>query len=69
MLAGSIFRLVFGRCGKYVSSRASSSGDLAGSVPRGLCVVVPTPYAGASSVLGRLDGMSNVGCTRHPSKK
>ena len=50
-------------------SRASSSGDLAGSVPRGLCVVVPTPYAGASSVLGRLDGMSNVGCTRHPSKK
>ena len=32
-------------------------------------MVVPTPYAGASLVLGRLDGMSNVGCTRHPSKK
>ena len=39
-------------------SRASSSGDLVGSVPRGVCVVVPTPYAGASLVLGRLDGMS-----------
>ena len=48
-------------------SRASSSGDLADSVLRGPCVVVPTPYAGASLVLGRLDGMSSVGCTRHPS--
>ena len=50
-------------------SHASSSGDLVGSVLRGVCVVVPPPYAGASLVLGRLDGMSNVGCTRHPSKK
>ena len=50
-------------------SRASSSGDLVGSVPRGVCVVIATPYAGASLVFGRLDGMSNVGCTRHPSKK
>ena len=50
-------------------SRASSSGDLVGSVPRGVCAVVPPPYAGASLVLGRLTGMSNVGCARHPSKK
>ena len=50
-------------------SRAFLSGDLVGSVPRGVCMVVPPPYAGASLVLGRLDGISNVGCTRHPSKK
>ena len=49
--------------------KKKSSGDLVGSVPRGVCVVVPPPYAGASLVLGRLNGMSNVGCTRHPSKK
>jgi len=41
-------------------SRASSSGDLVGSTLRSLCVVVPTPYAGASSVLGRLDGISRL---------
>ena len=50
-------------------SRASSSGDLVGSVPRGVCAVVPPPYAGTSLVLGRLTGMSNVGSARHPSKK
>ena len=50
-------------------SRASSSGDLVGSVPRGVCVVVPLPYAGASLVLGRLKGMSNIGCTPPPIKE
>ena len=50
-------------------SRASSSGDRGGSVLAVLCVGASTSHTGASLVLGRLAGMTNVGCTRHPSKK
>ena len=50
-------------------SRASSSGDRGGSVLAVLCVGASASHTGASLVLGRLAGMTNVGCTRHPSKK
>ena len=50
-------------------SRASSSGDRGGSVLAVLCAGASTSHTGASLVLGRLAGMTNVGCTRHPSKK
>lgn len=50
-------------------SRVSSSGDLVESVLRDMLEVAATPSSGASCVFGRLDGMSKVGCTRHPSKK
>ena len=49
-------------------SRASSSGDRGGSVLAVLCAGASTSQTGASLVLGRLAGMTNVGCTRHPSK-
>ena len=44
--------------------QASSSEDLVASIPRGVCTVVRPPYAGASLVLGKLTGMSKVGCAR-----
>ena len=50
-------------------SRASSSGDRGCSVLAVLCAGASTSHTGASLVLGRLAGMTNVGCTRHPSKK
>ena len=50
-------------------SRASSSGDRGGSVLAVLCAGASTSHTGASLVPGRLAGMTNVGCTRHPSKK
>ena len=50
-------------------SRASSSGDLDGSVLAVLGAEASTSHTGASVVLGRLAGMTKVGCTRHPSKK
>ena len=51
-------------------SRASSSGDRGGSVLAVLRAgASSTSQTGASLVLGRLAGMTNVGCTRHPSKK
>ena len=48
-------------------SRASSSGDRSGSVLAVLCAGASTSQTGASLVLGRLAGMTNVGCNRHPS--
>ena len=50
-------------------SRASSSGERGGSALAGLCAEASTSHTGASLVLGRLAGMTNVGRTRHPSKK
>ena len=50
-------------------SRASSSGDRGCSVFAVLCAWASTSQTGASLVLGRLAGITNVGCTRHPSKK
>ena len=50
-------------------SHASSSGDRGGSVLAVLCAGASTSHTGASLVLGRSAGMTNVGCTRHPSKK
>ena len=50
-------------------SRASSSGERGGSALAGLCAGASTPHTGVSFVLGRLAGITNVGCTRHPSKK
>ena len=50
-------------------SRASASGERGGSVLAVLCAGASTSHTGASFVLGRLSGMANVGCTRHPSKK
>ena len=50
-------------------SRASSSGDLVGSVLVVLGAEASKSQTGASLVLGRLAGMTKVGCTRHPSKK
>ena len=50
-------------------SRASSSGDRGGSVLAVLCEGASTSHTGASLVLGRSAGMTNVGGTRHPSKK
>ena len=62
--AGSVFGLVLGS-----GSEDSSSGERGGSVLAGLCAGASTPHTGTSFVLGRLAGISNVGCTRHPSKK
>ena len=50
-------------------SRASSSGDRGCSMLAVLCAGASTSHSGASLVLGRLVGITNVGCTRHPSKK
>ena len=50
-------------------SRASSSGERGCSVLAVLCAGASTSHTGASLVLGRLVGITNVGCTRHPSKK
>ena len=50
-------------------SRASSFGDRGCSVFAVLCAGASTSHTGASLVLGRLAGITNVGCTRHPSKK
>ena len=50
-------------------SRASSSGDRGCSVFAVLCVGASTSHTGASLVLGRSAGITNAGCTRHPSKK
>ena len=50
-------------------ARASSSGDRGCSVFAVLCAGASTSHTGASLVLGRLVGITNVGCTRHPSKK
>ena len=50
-------------------SRASSSGDRGCSVFAVLGVEASTSETGASLVLGRLSGITNVGRTRHPSKK
>ena len=50
-------------------SCASFSGDLDGSVLAVLGAEASTSHTGASLVLGRLAGMTKVGCTRHPSKK
>ena len=33
------------------------------------CAGASTSHTGASLVLGRMAGITNVGCTRHPSKK
>ena len=50
-------------------SRASSSGDRGCSVFAVLYAGASTSQIGVSLVLGRLAGITNVGCTRRPSKK
>ena len=56
------------RCGKYVTCLFLRLIWLV-PCPEGYAWLLQHHMRGASLVLGRLDGMSNVGCTRHPIKE